>query len=114
MKKCAVILFIAVIGIFIITGNSWAFRCGTDLITTGDTKIKTSMTCGKPTSKEQRCLEHHPETGVCIDHGEVWYYNCGGSDFIYALTFSESGRLIKENTEGRGEGKSDCGGKLSR
>ena len=105
-RICSEYLFLQVPG--------WSFRCGVDLITRSDTKIKTSMTCEKPTSKEQKCLEWHRETGICINKGEAWYYNCGDNDFIYVLTFSGDGTLISEDTAGRGMGLSDCRGKLAR
>jgi hypothetical protein len=114
MKKIILYLFSIFVGVFVFAGNGWSFRCGADLISTGDTKIKTSMTCGNPTSKEQKCLERHRETGICINKGEAWYYNCGDSDFIYVLTFNEGGALISETTAGRGMGLSDCRGKLAR
>ena len=108
MKKLTLYLFSVFVGVFIFSGNGWAFRCGTNLITMGDTKIKTSLTCGEPTSKDQRCLQHHPETGICINRGEAWYYNCGDLDFIYVLVFSDGGTLISEDTVGRGTGSSSC------
>ena len=101
--------------------DGFAFRCGSDLVTSGDTKIQVSTTCGKPTSKETTCEGRHSATSVdkngkvkkskkCANQVEIWYYNCGDSDYIYALTF-ENGILKKESTEGKGKGKSDCLGK---
>ena len=69
------------------------------------------MTCGKPTSKEKRCKENWTNKKTkCDKKVEVWYYNCGDNDFIYALIF-ENNALIGENTEGRAKGNSDCQGK---
>jgi hypothetical protein len=97
--------------------DATAFRCGNGLVTTGDTKSKVRLTCGNPTSKESRCKNKRTVTTKsgktktkCGDKEEVWYYNCGDNDFIYALTF-ENNILTSENTEGRGRGKSDCEGK---
>lgn len=114
MKKIIVLLFLVMISISMITDNGWAFTCGTDLISPGDTRSKTLLTCGEPTAKESVCLEHHRETGICINRGEAWKYNCGENDLFYSLIFSEGGSLVRVDTEGRGMGKSDCGGKLSR
>lgn len=114
MKKAIIFLFFLLTGVFILSNNGWSFRCGNDLITTGDTRVKTSYTCGQPTSKEQRCLKRHVETGICLNKGEAWYYNCGENDFIYVLVFNEDGTLEKEDTAGRGYGSSDCRGRLSR
>ena len=111
MKKGVIFLFVVITGTFIIAGNGWPFRCGTGLVRSGYTKIQVLLTCGEPTSKEQICIEQHPDTGICINKGELWYYNCGDNDFFYALTFDENGILRKENTAGRGIGMSDCRGK---
>ncbi|PKN19714.1 MAG: hypothetical protein CVU71_04900 [Deltaproteobacteria bacterium HGW-Deltaproteobacteria-6] len=114
MKKHIIFLFCVMASMLMITDSGWAFSCGTGLITLGDSKTKLLFTCGAPTSKESICLERHRETGLCINRGQAWKYNCGDNDFFYSLVFDESGNLIKEETEGRGMGKSDCGGKLSR
>ncbi|OPY86704.1 MAG: hypothetical protein A4E71_01397 [Smithella sp. PtaU1.Bin162] len=114
MKKIILLLFTIGAAIFVIADSGWAFRCGNDLVTTGYNKVQVLSICGEPTNKEQSCLEHHRETGVCINKGEIWHYNCGDGDFFYALTFGENGILIKENTEGRGMGLSQCRGKLSK
>ncbi|MFA5322255.1 MAG: DUF2845 domain-containing protein [Smithella sp.] len=92
-------------------GGAWAFRCGNGLVSTGDTKTQVLTTCGKPSSKEKRCKESWTtKKQKCDKKVEVWYYNCGDNDFIYVLTF-ENNTLIGENTEGRGNGRSDCMGK---
>lgn len=92
-------------------GTVWAFRCGSGLVTTGDTKTKVEMICGKPTSKEKKCKENWTnKKHDCSKKVDVWYYNCGENDFIYALTF-ENNTLTTENTEGRGKGNSNCRGK---
>ena len=112
MKTNMTIIFLALI-LFLsfTTGNVWAFRCGNGLVSTGDTKTQVQMTCGKPTSSEKRCKENWTnKKAKCDKKVEVWYYNCGDGDFIYALSF-ENNTLAGENTEGRGKGKSDCQGK---
>lgn len=111
---CLLLLCFAVV-------DGFAFRCGSDLVTSGDTKMQVSTTCGKPTSKETTCEGRHFTTGIdkngkvkkskkCENKVEIWYYNCGDSDYIYALTF-ENGVLKKESTEGKGKGKSACLGR---
>lgn len=111
MKKLTVPLFLVIMSLLIMTDSGWAFTCGTNLITLGDSKTKLLLTCGEPTSKESMCLERHRETGACINRGQAWKYNCGDNDFFYSLVFDEDGTLIKEGTEGRGMGRSNCGGK---
>jgi hypothetical protein len=98
-------------------GESFAFRCGNGLVTTGDSKTKVRVTCGHPSSKETRCKNKWTTTTrsgktktVCDEKVDVWYYNCGENDFVYALTF-DNNILISEDTEGRGRGSSECGGR---
>lgn len=114
MKKIMFYLCFALAGVFVFFSVGWSFRCGNELASTGDSKIKILGSCGAPTSKEQKCLERHRETGRCINNGETWYYNCGDNDFIYILVFDEQGILISEKDAGRGFGLSDCRGKLFR
>lgn len=101
--------------------DCFAFRCGSGLVSFGDTKTRVLVTCGKPISKESSCTNSQVSTTTnkkgkikktkkCGIKGEVWHYNCGDEDFIYALTF-ENGKLTNETTEGRGKGKSYCRGK---
>ena len=103
------------------TWDALAFRCGSGLISGGDTKTQVLVTCGKPTIRESTCEGRQTSTSVekngkvkkhqkCSRKVEVWHYNCGENDYIYALTF-ENGKLTDELTEGRGKGKSDCMGK---
>lgn len=120
MKAINMVL-ISLFILFFCSSNGFAFRCGSGLVTSGDTKMQVSITCGKPTSKEKTC-EGRPTTArvdkdgkvikskKCANKVDIWYYNCGDHDYIYALTF-ENGILKKESTEGQGKGKSDCRGK---
>ncbi|HNS56159.1 MAG TPA: DUF2845 domain-containing protein [Smithellaceae bacterium] len=122
MKKNNIIAILAaLIFLLLLPLSSWAFRCGSGLVSEGDSKTKVQVTCGKPTSKETACENAHEYTTTsksgktrnvkkCGKKLEVWYYNCGDNDFIYKLTF-ENGILKDEDTEGRGRGKSDCLGR---
>src|SRR4030042_6477713 len=111
-------LTVFIILIFFTAVNCWAFRCGSGLVSSGDTKTQVLVTCGKPTSKEKSCenqrgyrtIAKKKKTNKCDNKVERWYYNCGDMDFIYVLTF-ENGILKNDTTEGRGKGKSDCRGK---
>jgi len=105
--KAIKIGLISLVILFFCGTDGFAFRCGTGLVTCGDTKVQVSETCGNPTSREMICPK---KTHACPSILEIWYYNCGVNDYIYALTF-EDGKLIKEATEGSGKGKSDCLGK---
>lgn len=123
MKNTTAIIFLTVLFLLSISvGSSLAFRCGSGLVTTGDTKTQVLITCGQPTTKGKASCEGQQQylmadkagkakkSKKCTKKLEVWHYNCGDNDFIYALTF-EDGKLAKEDTEGRGKGKSDCQGK---
>lgn len=101
------IILLAVILLFASAGQSMAFRCGSNLVTTGDRKVKVQGACGLPTTKEIICPR---KSSSCPTTLEIWYYNCGDNDYIYALTF-EDGILTKETTEGSGVGNSYCLGK---
>ena len=114
-------ILVSFVILFFFSTNGFAFRCGSGLVTSGDTKMQVSITCGKPTSKEKACEGRQTTAGVdkdgkikkskkCANKLDIWYYNCGDNDYIYALTF-ENGILKKESTEGKGKGKSDCLGK---
>jgi hypothetical protein len=109
-------LIVFIILIFFTSVDSWAFRCGSGLVGSGNTKTQVLVTCGKPTSKEKSCENQRGYTNTakktkkCGNKVERWYYNCGDMDFIYVLTF-ENNILKNETTEGRGKGKSDCRGK---
>jgi len=110
--------FIALLHPLLAAADASAFRCGSGMVSAGDTKARVLITCGKPTAKE-RVSEKNKTSATAVKNktakksgskSEVWYYNCGSQDYIYALTF-EDGVLKKEDTEGKGSGKSDCMGK---
>jgi len=127
MKKNAALFFVAtVFGLFFVF-DAHAFRCGDEIVGTGDSRGKVLIKCGKPTYKEkvgvkkskrikvqrhgaedkQVVYETQPATAKGV---EKWSYNCGKDDFIYVLTF-EGGVVVKEDTDGRGRGASECLGK---
>jgi hypothetical protein len=111
-----IIFFAAILFLSCSIGNAWAFRCGSGVVGSGDSKTQVLMTCGKPTTKEKSCENRQYTTTTnknsrkCGKKLEIWHYNCGEGDFIYALTF-ENNILTDETTEGRGKGKSKCLGK---
>ncbi len=97
-----------------------AFRCGGGLVSVGDSKGKVLIECGKPTFKEKVADREtryastgkstKTKSGKTTKTVEQWTYNCGKDDFIYILTF-EGGRLVREETDGRGRGESECKGR---
>ncbi len=94
----------------------WAFRCGDGIVGIGDTKSRVLIECGKPTYKEKtgsrdvyyndQGEKKRKKRSKAMDQ---WTYNCGDGDFVYVLSF-EGGKLSKEETNGRGKGKSHCQG----
>lgn len=103
------------------TGSSPAFRCGLELVTTGDSKKQVQKVCGKPSLVETACTDDEVivlsqkknKAKKCRKKVERWHYNCGEGDFIYILTF-EKGVVTKETTAGRGHGSSECGGIITK
>ncbi|HPD55983.1 MAG TPA: DUF2845 domain-containing protein [Smithellaceae bacterium] len=110
--------FILVIFFLVVSVSfSLAFRCGLELVTTGDSKKQVQKLCGKPSLVETACADDEVivlskkknKAKKCRKKAELWHYNCGEGDFIYILTF-EKGVLTKETTAGRGHGSSECAG----
>ncbi|MDQ5986074.1 MAG: hypothetical protein CSYNP_01792 [Syntrophus sp. SKADARSKE-3] len=110
-------IFFLTAGLCFFASNALAFRCGENVISAGDTKSRVIMECGKPTYKEKvgskdvytsdQGNRNHSKSSKKV---EQWSYNCGEGDFIYVLEF-EGGKLVREDTNGRGHGKSHCLGK---
>ena len=111
-----IILFASILFLSFSAGKALAFRCGSGVVSNGDSKTQVLVTCGKPTSKEKSCENRQYTTTTnknsrkCGKKLEIWHYNCGEGDFIYALTF-ENNILTDETTEGRGNGTGNCAGK---
>ena len=127
MKTNVAFFFVATVVCFFFAFNAYALRCGDEIIGTGDSKAKVLTRCGKPMLKEKvgakksarakgerRCtadsayVYHKKQSST--KNVEKWSYNCGKDDFIYVLTF-EGGVVTKEETDGRGRGRSECLGK---
>ena len=83
------------------------FRCGPEIVTRGDTTVKTLISCGEPSFTEIL------NPGLKGPRVENWFYNCGSGGFLYVMRFIE-GRLQNVRTEGYGRGQSDCIGALHR
>jgi hypothetical protein len=122
-----VVLVVASVFCFLFVLEAQAFRCGDEVVGTGDSKAKVLIKCGKPTFQEKIGAKKSTRTkgqkrGAAdkknvydTQHSttknvEKWSYNCGKNDFIYVLTF-EGGVVVKEDTDGRGRGASECLGR---
>ena len=127
VKTNCVVLVVASVFCFFFVLDAQAFRCGDEIVGTGDSKAKVLIKCGKPTFREKVGVKKstrtkgqkrgaadkkpvydtkHPTTKSV----EKWHYNCGKDDFIYVLTF-EGGVVTREDTDGRGRGASECLGR---
>jgi hypothetical protein len=59
--------------------SSDSFRCGSEIVSAGDTKVEVTMKCGDPISKE---VTRSGRIKV-----EKWCYDKGAGDFVYVLIF---------------------------
>lgn len=97
---------ICLLGIFLISTNCYAFRCGDNLVSTGDSVISLSARCGRPSGKSATVQRF----GNTWERVEKWFYNCGKDDFIYVLTI-KGDRIISDDSLERGAGASQCKGR---
>lgn len=127
MKTDPVIVLAVVVVCLLFAPDGFAFRCGDEIVGTGDSKAKVLIKCGKPTHQEKVGVKKgahtvdrkHAAEGKRVTHDarppkakgvEKWTYNCGRDDFIYVLTF-EGGVVTHIDTDGRGRGASECLGR---
>jgi len=120
---CLVVSFFCLFTVF----DAYAFRCGDEIINTGDSKARVISRCGKPMlqekvgAKKARRIKGEKRTDTDSRYAykqemkttrsvEKWTYNCGDGDFLYVLTF-EGGTVASMDTDGRGKGKSECLGR---
>lgn len=100
MKK---ILLLLLLSFFIITNLSFealAFRCRQDIVSRWDAGATAQLKCGNPfqTSSGTENLNG------TIQYVEKQFYNCGESDFIYAVSIY-NGIIIRIDSVERGKGK---------
>lgn len=109
------LIALSVVMFLMFPGAAMGLRCGQGLVSVGDVKAKVLAECGEPQLKEKVRLKddrYKEDRGGKKRYGrhvEQWTYNCGEDDFIYVLTF-DGGKLIKEETAGRGKGAPRCRG----
>lgn len=103
------IIFIVLATCLLFTGmtdDAYAFRCGNELVTTGDSSAILYERCGRPGSKDYAVVKFRNRW----ESVEKWYYNCGDNDFIYMLTILHD-KVVSEDSLGRGSGRSQCRGR---
>jgi hypothetical protein len=77
-----------------------SFRCGTQLVQTGDRKYDVVGKCGEPAFRDTAPGTYLPGIGP-VDVIETWYYNPGPGRLLRVLTFHR-GMLTAIRTGGRG------------
>ncbi len=86
----------------VLAAPAWAadsLRCGSRLVTLGDSKVRVLDVCGEPLAREvlgSRTL-HQGTRGFFLESTEVverWTYDAGRTHFRRELTFS-GGRLVE-------------------
>jgi hypothetical protein len=83
MKK--VVLIGGVLIVFLTTGSAFAFKCGTNLVKTGDKTFEVIKKCGEPISKEVVGYRLTKDKNVEFEIKEWVYEHKGGRH--YFLTF---------------------------
>jgi hypothetical protein len=107
MKKILTVMSLPLFILFSSASADDTFRCGSEVVSLGDSTMKVLIRCGPPSYKEVL------NPGFEGPRVESWYYNCGSSGFLYNLRFVE-GTLETINNEGYGSGRSECGGAQNR
>ena len=102
--KYFLFLFLATCFIIIsITDDSYAFRCGSEIVGRWDSAASVEVKCGYPFRKE---FVHEKINGR-LEYVEKWFYNCGENDFVYSVTILNS-IVVFVDSVARGKGKSGC------
>jgi hypothetical protein len=91
---------------------AFAFRCGTKLVSEGDTRSQVAAKCGEPTEVDRRSVlreaitwiggrAYHTAPGLIEIPVESWIYNLGPSKFMQRVRF-EDGVVVAVETLGYG------------
>lgn len=65
-------------------------RCGTELVSPGDSKVEVIKKCGEPLLRETVAVKKTPSADEIVDR---WTYDQGPGRFLKILTF-EAGELV--------------------
>jgi hypothetical protein len=95
----------------LVSGPSLALRCGTGIVSVGDSTLKLLKTCGEPTLKEHfeeplPGATYDPWTGAWYpQYGsigyDIWTYNFGPNRFIQRITI-RNGEVYRIESQGYG------------
>jgi hypothetical protein len=83
--------------------KSYAFRCGNEIVSCGDTAASAQAKCGRPF----QIGSGYENIEGTIQYVEKLFYNYGENDFIYLISIY-NGIIIKIDTVERGSGKGQC------
>jgi len=103
MKIICLVVIILLFGISLVQADS--FRCGSRVVSTGETKIDVISKCGSPDYSEMGSVFFSGSSAIAI---ETWHYNCGDGRFNYILKFKD-GKLVEIKSTGTyGNGPQKC------
>jgi len=108
MKASPLVLVLALAA----ASPAFAFRCGTKLVSKGDTRSAVAAKCGEPTEVDRRTVLREPITwvggrpyrgglGLVEIPIEFWVYNLGPSKLMRRVRF-EDGVVVDVETLGYG------------
>lgn len=105
-----IILFVVLLAsclVVCVVNKGQAFRCGNEVVVTGDSAVSLQKRCGPPSRTEYatQIINGRYQTVQKL------YYNCGENDFIYVFSIANS-QILLIDTQGRGTGVSECQGRL--
>lgn len=78
-----------VLSIASVAAASSKMRCGSELVSVGDSTAQVLLQCGEPMTRERVALESSGSTEKLV---ELWTYAFGPGQFLKLLTF-EAGKL---------------------
>jgi hypothetical protein len=102
LRKCGVTLVTVLSLVLVVTGNLFAFRCGSELVEKGDRKIEVLKKCGEPASVDEwEVFRRIPAFRSGLGAGglekarvEEWTYNFGPQRFLQIYRF-ENGEVVE-------------------
>jgi len=101
----AIIILIAIFFIIVSVVQADSFRCGSRVVSTGDSKADVIVKCGPPDYSE---VVSFSVSETSVTKIEAFYYNCGEGRFVHVLTFKGSILVGIKPTGGYGSGPERC------
>ncbi len=107
MSRCRSLIMVFSLCIGMLSGqNAFAFRCGSGLVTEGESKISVLRKCGEPSWVDRWSEESIELPDTDFEHrisriNERWIYNPGPTQFLRIVTFRDS-KVFAIETGSRG------------